>query len=65
MVAAMVLGGLRRCEVLGLRLSDLRIGSGGRASTELSPARNRSDASRYPGACRPRPAWDRGLRGRA
>jgi site-specific recombinase XerD len=26
MVAAMVLGGLRRCEVLGLRLSDLRFG---------------------------------------
>jgi site-specific recombinase XerD len=25
MVAAMVLGGLRRCEVLGLRLSDLRV----------------------------------------
>ena len=24
MVAAMVLGGLRRCEVLGLRLGDLR-----------------------------------------
>ena len=26
MVAAMVLGGLRRCEVLGLRLGDLRFG---------------------------------------
>jgi site-specific recombinase XerD len=26
MVAAMVLGGLRRCEVLGLRLADLRVG---------------------------------------
>jgi integrase len=26
MVAAMVLGGLRRCEVLGLRLADVRIG---------------------------------------
>ncbi|WP_109474871.1 tyrosine-type recombinase/integrase, partial [Ornithinimicrobium cavernae] len=26
MVAAMVLGGLRRCEVLGLRLEDLRVG---------------------------------------
>jgi site-specific recombinase XerD len=26
MVAAMVLGGLRRCEVLGLRLGDLRVG---------------------------------------
>ena len=26
MVAAMVLGGLRRCEVLGLRLDDLRFG---------------------------------------
>jgi integrase len=26
MVAAMVLGGLRRCEVLGLRLCDLRFG---------------------------------------
>jgi site-specific recombinase XerD len=26
MVAAMVLGGLRRCEVLGLRLADLRFG---------------------------------------
>ena len=25
MVAAMVLGGLRRCEVLGLRLEDLRV----------------------------------------
>jgi integrase len=25
MVAAMVLGGLRRCEVLGLRLDDLRV----------------------------------------
>jgi integrase len=25
MVAAMVLGGLRRCEVLGLRLGDLRV----------------------------------------
>ena len=25
MVAAMVLGGLRRCEVIGLRLSDLRM----------------------------------------
>ena len=29
MVQAMVLGGLRRCEVLGLRLEDLRLGSGG------------------------------------
>src|SRR5215212_6615278 len=28
MVAAMVLGGLRRCEVLGLRLQDLRVPSG-------------------------------------
>jgi integrase/recombinase XerD len=26
MVAAIILGGLRRCEVLGLQLSDLRIG---------------------------------------
>ena len=26
MVQAMVLGGLRRCEVLGLRLGDLRLG---------------------------------------
>jgi integrase/recombinase XerD len=26
MVAAMVLGGLRRCEVLGLRVGDLRFG---------------------------------------
>ena len=26
MVAAMMLGGLRRCEVLGLRLGDLRFG---------------------------------------
>ena len=26
MVQAMVLGGLRRCEVLGLRLEDLRLG---------------------------------------
>jgi len=26
MVAAMVLGGLRRCEVLGLRMEDLRVG---------------------------------------
>jgi site-specific recombinase XerD len=26
MVAAMVLGGLRRCEVLGLRMQDLRFG---------------------------------------
>ncbi len=25
MVAAMVLGGLRRCEVLGLRMEDLRV----------------------------------------
>jgi integrase/recombinase XerD len=25
MVAAMVLGGMRRCEVLGLRLEDLRV----------------------------------------
>ena len=25
MVAAMVLGGLRRCEVLGLRMGDLRV----------------------------------------
>jgi len=28
MVAAMVLGGLRRCEVIGLRLSDLRVSDG-------------------------------------
>ena len=65
MVAAMVLGGLRRCEVLGLRLSDLRVaerrvfvaeGKGGRQ--RLIPVSGRFfaavaaylDAERPPGA---------------
>ena len=73
MVAAMVLGGLRRCEVLGLRLEDLRAaerrvfiaeGKGGRQ--RLIPVSGRFfaavaaylDAERPPGA-RHRP----GLRG--
>ena len=65
MVAAMVLGGLRRCEVLGLRLEDLRVaerrvfiaeGKGGRQ--RLIPVSGRFfaavaaylDAERPPGA---------------
>ena len=65
MVAAMVLGGLRRCEVLGLRMSDLHVaerrvfiaeGKGGRQ--RLIPVSGRFfaavadylDAERPPGA---------------
>jgi integrase len=38
MVQAMVLGGLRRCEVIGLRLEDLRLVSGGCSSTRARVA---------------------------
>jgi integrase/recombinase XerD len=40
MVQAMVLGGLRRCEILGLRLEDLRLVSGGCSSPMARAAIN-------------------------
>lgn len=40
MIAAMVLGGLRRCEVLGLRMGDLRVPSGGCSSPRARAGTN-------------------------
>jgi len=40
MIDAMLLGGLRRCEVLGLRLEYLRIGEGGCSSSRARAAAN-------------------------
>ncbi len=41
MVAAMVLGGLRRCEVLGLRMEDLRVSPNGGCSWPTAKAATR------------------------
>ena len=66
MVEAMVLGGLRRCEVLGLRLGDLRPGErrvfiaegkgGHQRIVPVSPPVLRGPG-RLPGAERPRTSW--------
>jgi integrase/recombinase XerD len=62
MVAAMVLGGLRRCEVLEVRLSDLRVGErrvfiaagkGGRQRLIPVSPRFFAEVSGYPDAERP------------
>jgi hypothetical protein len=60
MVAAMVFGELRRCEVLGLALEDLRVaqrrmfsGDGKAGANAWCPSSNRSSSQRH-GRQRPR-----------
>jgi integrase/recombinase XerD len=58
MVAAMVLGGLRRCEVLRLRLGDLRVAERRRCvAIVATPGQGRMGASYDP--CSPRVVTDR------